>query len=77
MTGPIYGDGGRVCYVDPEHGPTFGTVPVERRCRGCRTWATHRWNNGSRDRRNERQPICLDCARLWESYGVIGEVVPW
>lgn len=74
-------DGGRVVYFDPRLGrAVHDLAPVERRCRGCRGWATHRFHVGTSHIGNGGKslgyPVCLDCVKLWESYGREGRLVP-
>lgn len=83
-------DGGRVVYMHPSGVPQFGTVPIERRCRGCRCWATHFFKMGTESARQARNrkriasggaignghPACMECIRLWRSFGRSGTVIP-
>ena len=75
-----YGEGARVVYAPPGQPARFGVVPAERRCRGCRGFATLRYFASGQRRRSQQTGevsrgllVCVDCLVLWRWHGRTGK----
>lgn len=76
---PVYGRAPRVVFDDGS-GPVLGRVPADRRCSGCRGYATHCYdtavNAWRRSTRSRPYIVCADCVRFWKANGITGRVTP-